>query len=137
MKSNTEKIEALAKHLNCSPEDVTETRYDPDTFEAEGGEFLVLTDSEADERVTEYIKDTLWAFNPEFLAAYMPEGVDADVLKVIQEKCESANPALLKMCTDLQGLISDAIGADGRGHFISSYDGEESEVGEFYIYRTN
>ena len=27
--------------------------------------------------------------------------------------------------------------ADGRGHTLATYDGEEVEAGEFYIYRTN
>jgi hypothetical protein len=31
--------------------------------------------------------------------------------------------------------MKDAISTDGRGHFISSYDGEENEQGDYYIYR--
>lgn len=29
-------------------------------------EYLVLTDDEADDKVKEYIKETVWAFNPTF-----------------------------------------------------------------------
>lgn len=119
-------------------EDIAATRCGDDSLcEAHGHEYLVLTDDEADQRCADYIKDSLWAFNPEFLAAYMPDGVDSDVLRILQEKCEGANSALLKMCTDLDGLIRDATGCDGRGHFLAGYDGEENEAGEFYIYRTN
>jgi hypothetical protein len=42
---------------------------------------------------------------------------------------------------DYRLFFKDAILADGRGHFLSSYDGEETEikVGKtwFYIYRQN
>lgn len=41
----------------------------------------------------------------------------------------------------MDGFIQAAISADGRGHFMSSYDGEENEVTvndqTFYIYRLN
>jgi hypothetical protein len=38
---------------------------------------------------------------------------------------------------DEDELMKDAISTDGRGHFISSYDGEENEQGDYYIYRRN
>lgn len=134
------KILALAAHLECAPEEITESRWK--SFERGSEEYLVLTDHEADERAKEYIKDTLWAFNASFLEGYMPDGVDEDTIKIIQEKCESANPAIIKLvCDNLDSLINDAIGCDGRGHFMSSYDGEEWEVTidgvTYYIYRIN
>jgi hypothetical protein len=43
------------------------------------------------------------------------------------------------MIDDLDHFIEDAIRADGRGHFLSRYNGEENEetVGgvTYYIYR--
>jgi hypothetical protein len=53
------------------------------------------------------------------------------------ELCESANPIIEALIEDMDHFVSDAISSDGRGHFISRYDGEENEEGEFYIYRTN
>ena len=38
---------------------------------------------------------------------------------------------------DWEAVINKAIGIDGRGHFIATYDGEENEVGEYFIYRLN
>jgi len=42
---------------------------------------------------------------------------------------------------DMDSFVQDAISADGRGNFLSSYDGDEQEIkidGEyFYSYRAN
>ena len=117
--------------------------------------YLVLTDEEADEKAADYIKDSLWAFNASFLSS--ETGYPIEVFESLQDKCESGNDAVealidsQKSDTDMEGFIESAISADGRGHFLSSYDGNENEetvtgvtneeTGEdsttFYIYRTN
>jgi hypothetical protein len=132
------KKEALAKYLEVEIEEVEEG-YSDDTFEVGRKEYLVLTDDEADEKAKEYILESVWAFNPDFLAAHAREGIDADVIKAIQanEKCEGNNKALLALIEDKEHFVSDAILSDGRGHFLNTYDGEENEEGEFFIYRTN
>ncbi len=136
----TAKINALAAFLECDADDISETRYDENTFDAEGGEYMVLTDEEADQRATEYIKDSLWAFNPSFLSG--ETDIDEDVFTAIasNDRCESNNDAILALIKGSCGIdafVSSAISADGRGHFMSSYDGNENEQGEFFIYRTN
>ncbi len=138
------RILALAKFLEIDAEEVSESTYDEKQFDAEGGEYLVLTDSEADDRAAKYIKDSLWAFNASFLAG--ETSIDQDVYDAIikNDKCESNNDAMLSLISSTCGIedfVKSAISADGRGHFMSSYDGEENEAevnGEtFYIYRTN
>lgn len=108
----------------------------------EGREYLVYTDEEANEVVAEYIMETLWAFNPYFLSAHT--NLPGEVFESLQEKCESGNDAILRIvkgCGDIDYFIDDAISVDGRGHFLSGYDGEENEVefdGVYYfIYRVN
>ena len=67
-------------------------------------------------------------------------GLSEKAIKAIQESYEGANDdlmALLKLKNSLDDLIEDAILSDGRGHFISSYDGEEHEVDNYFIYRLN
>ena len=44
-----QRITALAKHLGCEIADISESTYGENTFDAEGGEYLVLTDDEAEE----------------------------------------------------------------------------------------
>lgn len=132
----SEKAKALAKFLDCLPEDVRE---DGDTFHAEGGEYIVLTDEEADEMAKEYILDTVWAFYKSFLDGHSEviSEMDDEAFSVIQERCESANGAILAMIPDKDSFVMDAIAVGGRGRFLSQYDGEEGEEGEFFIYRTN
>ena len=120
--------------------------HDECLIEFESEEWLVLTDEEADERAAEYIADSLWAFRPEFLAAYTSDGIDEDEIRaIVGDRCESANSsilALVKAGRGLDSLTENAIGADGRGHFLSHYDGEEHETEDsdgttWYLYRTN
>lgn len=139
-----DKIMALAKIddlIDTPATEIERSGYDDSLFEVGGAEYLVLTDSEADQRCAECIKDSLWAFNASFLSAHMKNRLDKsgiDALQEMQSKlCESANPIVLNMIDDLDYLIEDAINADGRGYFLADYDFEEIEQGDFYIYRTN
>ncbi len=132
------KSEALAKFLELKDATGIEDYADGELFHFGDKEYLILTDNEADVKTGDYIRDSLWAFRPEFLLDYMPKGLEAKDLTAIQERCEDANPAIRALVGDNEGdLIEGAIGADGRGHFLSGYDGEENEQGEYFIYRTN
>jgi hypothetical protein len=106
------------------------------------GEYLVLTDDEADERAREYIEESLWAFNASFM--FGMTGLSEKIFIALSQQYEDANDAILDLVRSTCGidsLVEAAIAADGRGHFLSSYDGEENEIeyeGEsYYIYRVN
>lgn len=121
-------------------ENLTEVEpYDEDNH---SNDYLVLTDDEADEKAKEDILESLWAFNASFIAYHTD--LDEEVIQAIQDngKCESNNGTihnLIKKLGDLDDFVSDAISEDGRGHFMSSYDGNENEETvngtTFYIYR--
>lgn len=90
--------------------------------------YAVGTDEEADKAAKEYIKETLWAFNDEFLAEMT--GLPAVIFKALQPQCENSNDAVLALVDKTCGLedfAQTAIDADGRGHFLATYDGEEHE----------
>jgi hypothetical protein len=137
---NTLTDEQFAEWLE---ETQTELEYD-DYYNAD---YQVLTDSEADEKAAEYIKDSLWAFNSNFLSNVT--GFDESIFDAIQanDKCESNNKAILQLVGDnLDDLINEAISSDGRGHFLNTYDGNEEEfnckdyTGEnqyLFVYRMN
>ena len=117
------------------------------TFEIIGNEYKVLTDTEADEETKESILNDLWAFNADFILQHTEfynnstDREDAefcDSLKQLQGSiCESANSIVKALICDIDEFVIDAIDVDGRGHFLSFYDGEEHEQDEFFIYRTN
>lgn len=117
------------------------------TFEIIGNEYKVFTDEEATEAATEEIKNSLWAFNADFIITHTEfwntctDREASEAIKALQEMqsklCESANALVKALIVDLDEFAKDAINADGRGHFLSFYDGEEYESGNFYIYRTN
>ena len=115
--------------------------------DGEIGNYRILTDEEAQELCTTYIKESLWAFNAEFIIEHSKLPYDAIemVRGYQQDKCESANDTIEALIEDIDTFIEDAISADGRGHFMNTYDGNEDEQrididGEsttFYIYRMN
>ena len=133
----TDKIIALAKHLEIDPEDIEQSGYDDTTFDVDGEEYMVCTDDEADGRAGDYIKESLWAFNAGFIIDHSELPYESvDMITGFQEaKCEDANTTIATLITDMDEFIEDAMCADGRGHFIGSYDGEENEEDGFYIYR--
>lgn len=128
---------ALAKFLDIDVLNVEGEDYD---YDATGRWYLVLTDEEADEKAQECIESSAWAFNSGFLAGFT--GIPAEMFEAVHDKCEGANDAVLQ-CIEKAGGIEEfaerAIHADGRGHFLSSYDGRENEEEvdgvTYYIYR--
>lgn len=138
----SEKVRALQSHLGLDNDEVNEmTLEDGFLYHVQGNEYKVLTDDEADEEVREYIEESVWAFNPSFLSAHAKDGIDEDVFKMLSEKCESSNEAVKSLIEDFDHFVDDAVLSDGRGHFLSSYDGNEHEVNingnYYYIYRTH
>lgn len=128
------KVKALAQHLGNDDQEDAQRLIDNEDYK-------VLTDEEANELAKEYILDSVWAFNPSFLSEQT--GIDIEVFEAIQgnDRCESNNSVILSMIKDCKEFVDDAISADGRGHYITTYDGKEDEEtvnGEkFYIYRIN
>ena len=108
-----------------------------DEIETPAGDFMVLTEGEAQARAQEYITETLWAFRPGFLARFIPmhpESID----RMQKALNDDANPAFLAMVKDLNRLCFEAIQEDGRGHYLASYDGDEIKLpGGFFAYRIN
>ena len=148
------KLEAFTKFCarhDIDTDTITKSVFHGVSFECEDGEYYILTDMEAHEMCKDYIEETLWAFNASFLSAHMK--ADDDAIRALQNsgQCESLNPFLLSAIEDFDHFVNDAIMSDGRGHFLSSYDGEEhsetayiskssdgSTTGQdFYIYKIN
>lgn len=142
---DVEQVKALIQVLDIPDDEIEDIApgYDDNELEYGGGEYLVLTDEEAKERVAEYIEESLWAFNSSFLAAQTD--LPYEVFQALSEKYEDGNDAirsLIEKCGNgMNDFVEEAIAADGRGHFIAHYDFEELEAqidGEFwYVYRTN
>lgn len=106
---------ALMQHLSCAYDEV-ESTFGDSGFEVAFCDYLVLTDSEADE-----------AFE---------EALDSVLDDVILPDLDEA----LQCYFDRAAWKRDA-SYDGRGHHLNHYDGCEDEVTvngvDYYIYRTN
>lgn len=130
------KEQAIANYLGVDIDEL-QNGYDESNFVSGNAEYMILTDKEADGVATEYIRQSLWAFNSSFLSS--ETGLPIEVFEAIQanNKCESNNDVIEQCINDMDSFIEAAISADGRGHFMSSYDGEEIEQDGYYIYRIN
>jgi hypothetical protein len=133
---------ALAKYIGCYLEDI-KGQDDDWLFSIGGKEYVVYTDEEADEQTKLYILDSLWAFNSNFIIEHSKLPCEAEgMLKNFQtDLCEDANETIKALIVDLDEFVSDAIDADGRGHFLNSHDGEEIEIEvnnkTYFLYRMN
>ena len=143
------KAKALADFLEISIEDleIPEDTELPFVVLDTGASYAVLTEEQADARAKEEIMESLWAFNADFVIQHCKNYEDmsqfefnsaVESLRHAQaECCENANGLVFALIDDMDEFIEDAIDADGRGHFISRYDGEENEQNNFYIYRVD
>ncbi len=140
------KEEALMKFLDCTGDEISDEGDNMFSFHSE--EYLVLTHEEAFVMTKESIRQSLWAFNTSFLLDYMPTlepileygsiEISNAIQKMQENLCESANEIIFGLVNNrFNDLVEDAIDADGIGHFLAGYDGEENEEGEYFIYRIN
>ena len=121
------KIKALAEYLGKSAENLRDNG--DNYFQViDGLEYLVLTDGEADEKAQEYIEDSLWAFNADFIldACGLDSGSNViESLRKMQEKsCEGCNDFIRAIVDGTRGIdrfVEQAIEADGRGQFLSHF----------------
>lgn len=133
--------EALAHFLDCAPTELEEYGYKShglSIFSLGGEEYAVGTEEAATRAVCEEITESLWAFKPEFLSSLT--GFPTVIFKALQGECENSNEAVLALVEKSCGLskfVKAAVNADGRGHFLSPYDGKEIQEGEYLLYRVN
>ena len=133
--------------MNKNKKEVLDNFLGEDNYSAD--DYLVCNQIEAERAVEERIIDDLWAFRAPFICSHMsykPEPREADkVEKAIEEMqgklCESAQPIIRSMIKNINHFIADAISADGRGHFLAPYGGEEVEHDyndeTYFIYMLN
>lgn len=95
----------------------------------DGTLWLVGSEREADKAAKEYVLDSLWAFRASFIANFadLDDATEKAIEKMQREMSEDANPLIRRIIgeSNLNKFVKTAIQADGRGHFLSPYDGEE------------
>ena len=107
-----------------------------------GHEWIIGSDEQMQAWCSYEIKRSIWSFRPEYLMNFIneeyklePELVEYDnqdlmaTLELLVEECEPASPILRAAISEnMQDFINSAIRDDGRGHFLSRYNGEERSV---------
>lgn len=150
MATKDKKIIALAKHLEITPDKIEKTAWK--TYRRTDdvrGEYKVYTDREATKAATEEVRRHLWAFNTDFIMRHCPafdelsdretEQVEKGLREMQGNLCETANEIVFALIGGNRGFrrfAEDAIDADGRGHHLAGYDGNEEELEgtPYYLY---
>ena len=110
-------------------------------IEIDGDEYAVGSPEEAKRAVVEYCRDNIQHFTPEFLSDNSK--FSALLFKKLQESGVFDSDVYLELIDDIESFAEEAEAVDGRGHFLSLYDGEEIEVCDdegiivYYLYRIN
>ena len=107
-------------------------------LEVGNNEYAIGTEDEANKASHEYIENSVWAFTANFLAS-MTE-MPYEIFETLQPQCESSNEPILACIERTCGIdefVEEAISADGRGHFLSGYDGFETDIGDLVMFRIN
>lgn len=146
------RITALAKNLECPPENIIPSPYCDKIFSVGTREYLVVTELEAAGIIAEQIEGELWAFHPKSIIRHtlLREGIPLDnddynamiqglaaIQDRLMEKCNPMLKGLIDATCGMPFFIEEAVAHQGRGHFLAPYDEHEERQGDFYIYRMN
>lgn len=103
------------------------------------GEVRVIRQSAIDKVQQEELESStylLGCFNACFIADILE--IDTDVIQTMQQaEVFEAIGKLIISTGKLEKLQAEYASQDGYGHHFASYDHEEHESGDFYIFRTN
>lgn len=116
-------------------ESLDQEHYGLAVYKVDGQEYAYAdSEPEAFDALVASITDSLWAFKASFILGFNGEKyTDAEekALSEMQGKlCEDANPIMLRLIGGAKKLADFARAAgraDGRGHFLATYDGNEDE----------
>ena len=159
-KMGTSRKQALADYLEVDESDLVENGSFGGFNTKDGASYLVLDEDEARNQVAEEIKSTLddmglMAFTEsarEMILENFVDGWEEDVddsdeyedfedfgLSNFGKKWYNDDTVLAIAMNhlDFDAVVDFCIRNDGRGHFISYYDGEEGESGDWLIYRVD
>lgn len=97
----------------------------------DGSDYAVAEDDDAANlAAVDSVRDSFWAFRSEFIGSFL--GISDAAIKAIAEMqgklCEESQEIIELLIGDRHyEFIEKAIATDGRGHFLSPYDGEEQD----------
>jgi hypothetical protein len=129
--------ETLLQYVYDNPNE-TYDHYGLPVATIDGAEYAIATsEEEAETACAQYIEQSVWAFNASFLASHIEALNEDDIERLRGDKCEDVNDALLKLIDDFDYFVEDAIGCDGLGHFLATYDGEYTTIGDYHLFRIN
>lgn len=132
----SEKANALLDYVNedAYDEPITVEHEDAIIMLSDGSSYAVYTEDEAREEVKQYVMEYFGYFLPDFIAGVT--GLPEAMFDGNSEYAPSDVNALLEAVgSSINEFVSEAIEADGIGHFLSGYDGQEINLGNFYAYR--
>lgn len=134
-------MEITIEQIKNALENGDNEHYGLPVVEIDGKEYAVGKPDEIHNAIVEYCRESIQYFTPEFLAE---NSKFSDYLfATLQNNEVYESEVYLELIDDLETFAENAQYADGAGHFLSPYDGEEIEICneneeiEYYLYRIN
>jgi hypothetical protein len=100
---------------------------------------LAETESAATEACKRNLEEMYWAFTNTYIKSHLKDefkllsdSTVTAILYAIAEECEEGNLFIKAIIKDPDKFIEEAINTDGRGHFLSNYDGKELSYLDLY-----
>jgi len=105
--SEEDRVRELAGCLGVEPSEIEIGNYPENSFEVGNAEYLVLTNAEADRCVAENIRESVWAFNPDFIVRHSKLPLEAEemVRGFCNAKCEDANETVLALIDEFEEFV--------------------------------
>lgn len=107
-------------------------------IDSDENDIVVIHESYITEAVEDVIMESLFAFDPWFLADMTDQ--PEIIFRKLSELCEDANDAIFAIIESTCGFSEfcrEAVDNDGFGHFLAGYDGHTNEFeldGECYYF---
>ena len=153
-----DRVIALSEFLNVPVTEILQSKYNDNSFEVDGKEYLVLTDDEADDEakasIVSLVEDVGYG-DLSKIDVKIEESWFRDAIKGIAGNWRRDYRTASAWFRDFSGqdefdrvlaeynlvdmddYVETLIDADGRGRWLAGYDFEEEKQGNFFIYRNN
>lgn len=132
MAREKKKIKTLAKYLLVSKKTAKQL--------IQNGDYIVLTDKEANATARKVITQNLYNFDADFILDHSTFLKELFTVEEFNELKRTHNQQFINVVIErsldaLEDFIYDALNYNGRAHFISFVGGSEIKLNNLYIYQ--
>lgn len=131
---------ALARFLNCPANQIFNGEYGTNSFTNLYEDYLVLSESEANEEAKKQVWSYIPTFDTDFLIKHLAKPIPKEEIKeLLSNHCDNCLLIIASLIVDYEQFAQEAIEIYGRAYFICFKDKTEYKLKyggkEYFIYR--